>query len=187
VSPSSSDAPPGRLRLYDPARRPPSWTEIIRPDQFAMFAKEVETGAPCDEEGQVFADPAAAACLLFDSLEAARRFAEEQVLRAPRVRIEIFDGAGRTRPPLVVVVHPSRAHTLTANPRAMRWRTVGAVLLVAGALPLMWYDYQRRGLLVLPTVLAINMILLAVRLVQMNMTVREVERTRRAREAGVRS
>src|SRR6185436_2130327 len=173
---------PGHLRLYDPARRPPDWTDIIRSDQFAVFAKRTASGASCDAEGELFAYPEAASCLVFDDFADAKRFCEAGVSGMPDLRFEIFEGAGRTRPPLVVVVHPSRANTLTANPRAMRWRAIAAVLLVAAALPLVWFDYQRRGLLVLPTVLAINMILLAFRLLHMNMTIREVERARRARE-----
>jgi hypothetical protein len=38
------------LRVYDPARTPASWTEIIRPGQFVAFVKR-DTGAPCDERG----------------------------------------------------------------------------------------------------------------------------------------
>jgi hypothetical protein len=40
------------LRLYDRARTPRSWTEIIRPGQFVAFAKLIDTGAPCDAEGR---------------------------------------------------------------------------------------------------------------------------------------
>ena len=42
------------LRLYDPDRRPSSWTEIIGPGQFVAFSKTVDTGGSCDSEGRPF-------------------------------------------------------------------------------------------------------------------------------------
>ena len=83
------------LRLFDPNRHPSSWTEIIGPGQYAAFSKRRETGAPCDRGGQLFATVEDATCLLFDRLETARTFCEEQVLRAADVQFEIFDSSGR--------------------------------------------------------------------------------------------
>jgi hypothetical protein len=54
--------------------------------------------------------------------------------------------------------------------------------MIAAAPPLIWYDFQTsRGSLVLPSFLAVSMVVAGLRLLFMNMAVREAERTRRAR------
>jgi hypothetical protein len=169
------------LRLYDPARRPPNWTEIVRPDQFVVFCSDAATGAATDADGRVTA-PADASCLVFHTLPSARAFCEAQILRAPDLRFEIFDGRGRVEEPLIAVVGPARAVAMESSTRSIQRRTWAAVLLLACAGPLVWYDYgTSRGSLVLPTFLAVSMVLAALRLLFMNMIVRESERTRRAR------
>lgn len=174
------------LRLYDPERRPPDWTGIIRPGQFAAFSKDADTGGTVDAGGRPFASPSDVACLVFDGVDEALRFCEARVAEVPSLRFEIFDSNGRTNPPLMVIVHPSRAQTLTGNPRDMRLRKWLAILLLAGAFPLFWIDYRNRGALLLPTILGVNMIVIAGRLLHMNMSIREVERAREARLAGLR-
>jgi hypothetical protein len=82
------------LRLYDPDRRPPNWTDIIRPGQFAAFARHVEGGGPCDADGRPFASSDLVTCLIFDELDYAARFCEERVTEVPSVRFEVFDSAG---------------------------------------------------------------------------------------------
>lgn len=174
------------LRLHDPDRRPASWTEIIRAGQFAAFSKHLDGGASCDADGRLFASVADATCLVFDSLAECRAFCEESVQAAPSVRFEIFDSAGRTNPPILIIVHPSRISTLDANPRGMRIRKYAAIALALGALPLFLFDYwMSRGLMIFPTVLGINMILIAARLIQLNASYADAERRRRARLAQV--
>jgi hypothetical protein len=175
------------LRLFDPERRPSNWTGIIRPGQFAAFSKDADTGATRDAAGQPFASSSDVTCLVFDSFDDARTFCDTRVKAASNLRFDIFDSGGRTSPPLLVVVHPSRAHTLAGNQRDMRLRTWIARLLLLGAFPLFWLDYQNRGALMLPTILAINMIVVAARLLHMNMSVKEVERTREERLARLSS
>jgi hypothetical protein len=169
--------------LYDPSRRPPDWTAVVRPGQYVAFSKTCDSGASCDAGGQPFASPAAATCLLFDDLTKAQAFCREQVLRAPAVRFEIFDSTGRSNPSLLVVVHPSRVPALDGNPRGMRARTVAAAALAAGSVPLFWYDYTREGLVILPTIVAMNMLLVAARLIQLNSSYAHAERERRQRLA----
>jgi hypothetical protein len=172
------------LRLFDRDRQPPDWTEIIRPGQYVAFSKVIDTGGSCDQDGRPFASAADATCLLFDSLTEARGFCEEQVTRAPAVRFEIFDSAGRRDPPLLVIVHPSRIAALEGNPRGMRVRKWAASLLLVGAVPLFWYDYQHdQGMLIFPTVLGINMVIIAARLMQLNGAYAHAERLRQKRLA----
>ena len=182
------------LRLFDPTREPHTWTEIIQPGQYAAFAKRAETGGTCDYRGQPFAAVESTTCLIFDTLEAARAFAAEQVVRVPDVRFEIFDSAGRAEGPLLVIVHPARAAALEGNPRGMRIRAWAAAALVAGSVALFWYDYQHdKGVMIFPTIVGINLIVIAARLIQLNASYAHAERQRRqrlaehvGREAGVR-
>jgi hypothetical protein len=172
------------LRLYDPDRRPASWTEIVRPGQFVAFAKHVAGGASCDGDGRVFASTDLVTCLVFDDLAEARQFCDARVRQAGHVQFEIFDAEGRRNPPLLVVLHPSQAHRQETDPARLRRRTRMAIALAAGAVPLMVFDYvYGRGALLLPTLLAINMLLAAGRLAQLNMAVRTAERERQARLA----
>lgn len=169
------------LRLYDPDRRPQSWTDIIRPSQFAVFSKDAESGATCDAEGKPLASPSDASCLVFERLDEARTFCEERVRQLPHVRFEVFDAAGRTNPPLVTIVSPSRADALAGQPRGMRMRKLVALGLLVAAPPLFWIDYEKGGMLILPTFLGINLIIIAARLLFMNLSIRESERARQRR------
>ena len=170
------------LRLYDPDRRPPSWIDIIRPGQFVAFAKLVESDASCDAEGRPFATPEAATCLVFDSLTEARRLCSERVQQIASLRFDIFDSAGRTQPPLLVVVHPSREHTLEGSPRTKRMRNILAAGLIGLALPLILMDYWWPDVtLGLAAFLGISLLVGGARLVFLNVGSREADRVRRER------
>jgi hypothetical protein len=173
------------LRLYDPERRPPNWTDIVRPAMFVAFASDIDSGSPTDAAGRPFPSTTAATCLVFDTLAEARAYCTARVVEAPSVQFELFDGRGRVEAPLVVIVSPSRAAGLEGGGRPMALRKWAAIVLLAGAGPLIWYDYSTAGgALVLPTFLGISMALAALRLLFMNMAVREAERTRRKRLEG---
>ena len=170
------------LRLFDPDRRPPNWSDIIRPGQFVAFSSDADSGGPTGADGRPFDSATAATCVVFDSLSEARQFCEGRVVAIPSVRFEIFDARGRVEEPLVVVVSPSRAGALESSARSTRRRKWAAVVLLAASGPLIAYDYWTAGgALVLPTFLGISMALAAVRLLFMNLAVREVERARQAR------
>ncbi len=171
------------VRLHDPARRPASWTEIIRAGQFAVFAKDGEAGVPCAPDGARLADAGAASCAIFDSLPEARAFCEAAVLRRPSLRLDVFDSNGRTRPPLLTVMHPDRALSLETSPRQMRRRRVIAWLLIAAGVPLIafaYFEFRERDTFLI-AFLAINMVLIGGRLLWMNGALRETERAREAR------
>jgi hypothetical protein len=154
------------------------------PGQFVAFAKHVDSGASCDADGQPFAAAADATCVVFDSLDEACRFCDERVRAVPSIGFEVFDSAGRLNPPLLVIVNPARQHVLAGNVRAQRIRKYAAVVLALGALPLFWFDYATdRGVLVLPTIIGINMLVAAARLMQINSGVKESERVRKERLA----
>jgi hypothetical protein len=172
------------VRVYDADRRPPNWTEIIRPAQFVAFATDLDNEAPCDPSGTPFVSADAVTCMIFDSLPEARRFCRESADHAPAVRFDIFDSSGRSSPPLLTIVHPSRVATLDGNPRAARRNMIGALALVSCAPILFWIDWAKYdGVLILPTILGINMIIIAARLVQLNGAHATAARTRRERLA----
>lgn len=172
------------LRLYDPDRRPTSWTEIVQPGQYVVFSKTVDTGASCDADGQPFASVEDATCLVSDRLHEARAFCEAQVIRVARVRFEIFDSSGRANAPLLVIVHPSYAARLEGNPRGIRVRQRAAVAMIFVAAALFWYDYQHdKGVMIFPTIVGINLIVIAARFIQLNASYAHAERHRRQRLA----
>ena len=175
------------VRLHDPSRRPAEWTGIIRAGQFAVFARHDTTGAACDADGQPFAAIDEATCVLFDSLNEARAFCEAAVQRHPSLRFDVFDADGRTRPPLLIVVHPDRAVLIETAPAQMRKRQLIAWSLIAAGLPLVVYAYvefgDREREIILPAFLGLNMILVAGRLLWMNFALRETERVREERLA----
>jgi hypothetical protein len=171
------------VRLHDPARRPADWTEIIRPGQFAIFAKDDATGAACDLDGVRFTDPSAASCGIADSVGEARAFCEAGVLQHPALRFDVFDAEGRTRPPILTVLHPARAAALETSPREMRLRRAIAWALIVGGVPLIVFAYVevRERDIILPAFIGINMIMIGGRLLWMNLALRETERAREAR------
>jgi len=170
------------LKLYERTRRPSNWTEVIRPGEFAVFAKHVENGETLDGEGRPFASVTDATCLVFESLEAAERFARAQVERHPSLRLEIFDAEGRRHPPLLVVVQSRHDRKLPAHPWNLRWRSRIAAVLVLVAAPLLWFDlWQSEGRLIYPTFIGINLIVAAMRLWHLNWCARTAERARQER------
>lgn len=173
------------VRLHDPSRRPVSWTDIIRDGQVAAFAKDEATGVPCDAQGAPLACPADASCAIFDSFDEARAFCDDAVSRNPSLHFDVFDAGGRTRPPLLTVLHPSRSGRLETSPRQMRNRQAAAGGLIAVGLALLVYAYVEYDDhdIILPTFFGINMVLIALRLLWMNLALRETERARVTRVA----
>jgi hypothetical protein len=170
------------LRLYDPERRPSNWVDIVRPTQFVVFCSDVDSGGTTDANGKPFPSPGAATCLVFDSLAESRRFCETRVAEVPSLRFEVFDARGRVESPLLVIVDPARAAAIDGGARGLRLRQWAALLMIALAPVLIWYDFATsRGSLVLPSFLGVSMVVAGLRILFMNMAVREAERTRRAR------
>ena len=166
------------VRLYDPAREPQGWMQIIRPTQFAVFATLVDSGADCDADGGATSSEDAG-CIIFEALDDAEAFCRERVARIPGVRFDILDAAGRLRPPLFTIVHPSREAALDGSPAKIRRNTYWAITLLVVGPPLIWFDWAfHEGVWVMPTMLGINAVLIAVRLLMMNVSYRRDERTR---------
>lgn len=169
------------VRLYDPTRQPHGWLQIIRPNQFAAFATLLGSGAVCDADG-VPTNADEASCVIFDTLPEAEAFCRERVAQNSRLQFDILDANGPGRAPLFTIVNPSHAATLEQSPAKMRRnRRVATVLLMVGP-ALVWFDWTYyEGVMVMPTIVGINAVLIAVRLLMMNGGHRSAERTRQAR------
>ena len=156
------------LRIHDPDRRPASWSEIIAPGQFVAFAT-----------------PSDGTCALFDSVGEARAFCEAAVLAAPATRFDVFDADGRANPPLLTLVHPSRAQGLDTHPRNQHKRRVIAWALITSGALLLIYTYWKFADIraIFPGVIGINLLLAGGRLLWFNLAVRETERERGERLA----
>jgi len=172
------------LRLFDPDRDPTSWTEIVQPGQYVAFAKTIDSGAPCDADGRPFPAVEDATCLLFDRLTEAESFCRQQVVRAPYVRFDIFDSTGRSNPPLLLIVHPAKVARLEGNPHGMRIRSLVAAILLIVAAVSFWYNFRNGpSFQVFPTLLGINLVVVAARLFQLNKSYAHAERVRKERLA----
>ncbi len=171
------------VRLYDRAREPQGWIQIIRPAEFAAFATLADSGAVCDADGAP-TSVEDASCIIFGTLPDAEAFCRERVAQIPSLRFDILDAAGHLRPPLLTIVHPSRAATLEGSPAKLRRNRFAAIALAAVGPPLIWFDWAfYDGVLVMPTMLGINTVLIAIRLYFMNRSHIASERRRRERVA----
>ena len=111
--------------------------------------------------------------LLFDSIDEARKSCEAKVLRHPDMCCEIFDSAGKARPPLLVIVHTSKVEKDELSASSVRNRKIVAIALFIAAIPLFWWDRQTNGTLVLPTFLGLTIIVAGIRILLWNMARRE--------------
>lgn len=171
------------VRLHDDTREPKGWMQIIRPAEFAAFATLADSGVVCDADG-VPTGMDNASCIIFGTLRDAEAFCRERVAQIPSVRFDILDSAGRRRPPLLTIVHPSRAAALDGSATKMRRNTYVAIVSLAVGPSLIWFDWTfYDGILVMPTIVGINALLIAVRLFMMNFSHISSERTRRERVA----
>ena len=157
--------------------------QIVRPGQFVLFAKDLDSGAPCDAEGLPFADPSQTTCVISDTLAEARALAETAVAKRPSMRVDVFDHEGRAHPALLTVLHPSRAQAADTHPSVLRKRRVIAWGLIAVGIPLIVFAIVERNDrdIILPAFLGINMLIAAGRLLWFNLGVRETERVRQDR------
>jgi hypothetical protein len=169
------------VRLYDAARQPPGWLQIIRPTQFAVFATQADSGASCDVDGVPTGEDDAS-CAIFDTLDDAEAFCRARVDQNPHLRFDIRDSGGLLRPPLFTIVHPSRVEELDGSTSKMRWNTYLAIaLFIAGPLLIWWEWTYRDGRLILPTIVGVNAPLIGIRLLVMNYGSVAKERARRER------
>jgi hypothetical protein len=79
------------VKVYDSARQPQNWNELLAPSQCAVFFKRVDSETPLSPSGAAVARFRDCTFLLSDSLGVARRVCEAKVRELPYMRCEIFD------------------------------------------------------------------------------------------------
>lgn len=122
-----------RVRVYDPARTPAHWLEIIQPGQFSVFTINAGRRTP----------PPGEACVeIVPDFETALKFAEETVAQDPALCCEIYDHRGKAGEPLRTVYEPSARGKYEGRPRARKEMLAGAGLM-AVALAILAYDVKR--------------------------------------------
>jgi hypothetical protein len=120
--------------------------------------------------------------LVFDSLAEAETFCRQQVERVSDVRFEIFDSTGRANPALLLIVHPARAARLEGNPRGRRVRSrIAIILLIVAGISFGYNLRNGPSFEIFPTLLGINLVVVAARLLQLNWSYASVERARKQR------
>ena len=157
------------IKVHDRSRHPRDWNELLAPSDCAVFFSRHDTEAPLSPEGAPVARIRDLTFLLFERFEDARKFCEARVLEFPNMCCKIYDSKGLAQPPLLTVVHPSVAEKDELSPSSVRVRKIAAAVLFAGSLPLIWWDWHAGSVLILPTVIGINMIVIGLRLLQWNL------------------
>ena len=126
-------------RVYDPHRKPPHWSGLVRPGQFAVFLFDPRTHVPMDDAGGHPSndDVSIAIC---DSLEEAIGFANATVATHPHVFCEIYSHEGKSGDPIQSIYNPAERGKHVGRPvawRFTRWGSgVGGMLLARGLLGL---------------------------------------------------
>ena len=156
------------VKVYDQARQPQNWNELLAPSQCAVFFKRIGSQAPLSPTGASVPRVRDCTFLLFDSLEEARRLCQAKVHDYPYMCCEIFDWRGKAQPPLLTIVHPDFAHKDELSAQSVRQRKIVVILLFIGALPLFWFDHRSGGGLIWPTFLGLTMILAGLRILYWN-------------------
>jgi len=169
------------FKVYDRTRQPADWTSLVGPTQCAAFLKDVKTANPLATDGREIVRLSDCRFLLFDHLEEARTFCEAQVQRYPFMCCEIFDAEGKAKPPLLVVMHPSAARKDELSPTWVKRRKVFAIASLVAAGVLFVADWRSEYELLWPSLLAVNLLPLGLRLLYWNTASAERSRTQAKR------
>jgi hypothetical protein len=121
------------LKLYDPARTPAHWLEIIRPGEYCVFILDAQNRVPKDFDGLQFVTDAASVEIAPDFAEAVR-FADSVVTRHPELCCEIYGHEGKAGEPLRTVYEPSVRGRYEGLPWAKRETRIGLSLVSIGVL-----------------------------------------------------
>jgi hypothetical protein len=160
------------VRLYDPNRRPSDWTELLQPGQYAVFHSDVNTDVEKKADGYFLAPGDESTCLVFDSLTEAESYCEAKVDQIPNLRCDIYDHAGKSKPPALTYVNK----TYLKTPRKHAYWGWG---LIAASLPCFWIEWHWHGTLVVPMVIGLNLIFAGLRLVYWGTAGSEKRRSRK--------
>ena len=169
------------FRVYDKTRQPADWTSLVGPTQCAVFLKDVKMANPLATDGSEIAHLGDCRFLLFDHLEQARAFCDAQVQRYPFMCCEIFDASGKAKPPLLVIMHSTAARKDELSPTWVKRRKVIAIASLIAAGVLFVADWRSEYELLWPSLLAVNLLPLGLRLLYWNTASAERRRTQAKR------
>jgi hypothetical protein len=159
--------------------------DLMQAGQFAVFLSDAETHAGMRPDGRHTGPDVPDTCLIFDSFDEATEYCRAIVRDAPRLRCLIFDRRGKAAPPAAVFVSPAFAGTLDSDAKGRRLMWVGGAL-IALSLPLFWFDWRANWRLILPTVIAAQLIVAGGRFLQLGSATREAARRMSTRSADAR-
>ena len=103
----------------------------------------------------------------------------------PLVSCEVLDASGRVNPPLLIVTHEHVGGDDDVRGWFAHHRRLVIAILIAASLPLFWLDWIHRGEWIL-SVIGINMIVAALRLLMWDVAAKSNEKERLARLEGHR-
>jgi len=171
------------FKVYDQTRHPSDWTSLVGPSQCAVFLKDVQTANPLTLDGTEVASFSDCRFYLFDHLEDARQFCESQVQRFPLMCCDVFDDAGRAKPPMLTIMHPAAAKKDELSPVSVKRRKIVAIASIVAAIVMFITDWRYEYELLWPSFLAINLFFLGLRFLYWNSAGPERARTQAKRTA----
>ncbi len=144
--------------LYDPDRRPQNWSDLLHEGQYAVFHSDIATDVARTSAGRYLQPGEMGTCMLFDSLAEAEEYCKAKVESIPRLRCDIYDHTGKSRPPLLTYVN--KTHVKSSKKRVY-WGWV----LVAGSVVCFWLEWYRGAAKGLFLIIGLNMLFAGLRLV----------------------
>jgi hypothetical protein len=158
----------GEFKVYHETREPADWTSLVGPTQCAVFLKDVKTANPLGTDGKEIDHIRDCRFLIFDHLEEARAFCEAQVQRYPYMCCDIFDSDGKAKPPMLVILHPNAARKDELSPTWVKRRKIAAIAALVAAPALFIADWRSEYELLWPSIVAVNLFPLGLRLLYWN-------------------
>jgi hypothetical protein len=126
------------IRLYDEARTPPHWLNVIRPGEYCVFVMTADSRAATDGDGMRFRAGEASVMIAADMAEALR-FAGTVVKAHPQLCCEVYDHEGKSGEPRETIYDDSVRGRYQGLPLAKREMWIGSAF-VAGASIFIVYD-----------------------------------------------
>jgi hypothetical protein len=169
------------IRLFDPRRNRQNWTDLIARTDCAVFLKNRMDSTSLAPDGRPFARPADVTCVVFHSVDAARRYCEAKVRDLPQVRCEIYDADGPAHPPLLVILHPEFQQKEHSGSLWSRRRKLIMVVLILLSVPLFWFGARGSNASDVAIFMGINCLVLAMRFLYWDVGLKQSERKRSER------
>ena len=144
------------INLHDPTRRR-SWLDEIMPGEHLVFLRDAATFAERNAEGHPLRPGEASVCVVFPTLQEARSFCERKCRDIARLRCDVYDHRGLADRPL----YTYGKKEWDPKPKPL---FLVATLLVLISIPLFWWDWNHRGELLWPSLIGINLVAIALRL-----------------------